>query len=723
MSTDRVVILTLTVLLVFSAFAPPAAGADEVEFRGKVVSKPDSGLLGIWTVSRYRVRVGSRTEIDTEKGAPSVGATVEIKGERRDSVVIAKEFKVLQPASGGDSSTGGTPAADGWKIIGWNDLGMHCMDGKDFSVFTMLPPANTIHAHVITPSGGLISDSTGVTLTYEAVADPTGSVNTTSAGKTNFWDYVLDLFGAPLTVDQGLAGSNMPGAANVPQPMKFEADHNWFTGEFIPISPYDDAGKKNYYPLMRIRATNSSGQLLASTDVVLPVSDEMDCRSCHASGSVSAARPADGWVFNTTDSEKDYKLNILKLHDERNRTNPAYGLALSEKGYNAGGLLATVETDKTPILCANCHPTNALPVPGIATIKPLTQALHGLHAGVRFNGIPLNDENNRTACYSCHPGAETRCLRGAMGAAVSADGSMAMQCQSCHGSMSQVGSPARNGWFDEPRCESCHSGTATQNNGQIRYTSVFEPSGAERDAVDATFAVNTGKLYRFSAGHGGLQCSGCHGSTHAIYASSHENDNLQNIALQGHEGTLAECTACHATMPRTIRGGPHGMHPIGPDWLDRHKDAAEGGGQRQCQSCHGVDYRGTELSRALGDRTLRTEFGTKVFWKGFQIGCYACHNGPSNEGANRNRPPSVSNASLTTTEGMPKSILLIASDPDGNPLTLRIVSQPANGTVALSGSTAIFHPHPSFTGTDTFTFAAWDGSTNSNLGTVSVAVN
>jgi hypothetical protein len=289
--------------------------------------------------------------------------------------------------------------------------------------------------------------------------------------------------------------------------------------------------------------------------------------------------------------------------------------------------------------------------------------------------------------------------------------------------MSQVGSPARNGWFDEPRCESCHSGTATRNNGQIRYTSVFEPSGAERDAVDATFAVNTGKLYRFSAGHGGLQCSGCHGSTHAIYPSSHENDNLQNIALQGHEGTLAECTACHAAMPRTISGGPHGMHPIGPDWLDRHEDAAEDGGQRQCQSCHGVDYRGTELSRALGDRTLRTEFGIKVFWKGFQIGCYACHNGPSDDDANRNRPPAVSNAILATTEGMPKSIPLIASDPDGNPLTLRIVSQPSNGTVALTGSTAIFHPYPGFTGNDTFTFAAWDGSTNSNLGTVSVAVN
>ncbi len=32
-----------------------------------------------------------------------------------------------------------------WQVIGWNDLGMHCMDGTDFSVFSILPPYNTSH--------------------------------------------------------------------------------------------------------------------------------------------------------------------------------------------------------------------------------------------------------------------------------------------------------------------------------------------------------------------------------------------------------------------------------------------------------------------------------------------------------------------------------------------------------------------------------------------------
>ena len=71
------------------------------------------------------------------------------------------------------------------------------------------------------------------------------------------------------------------------------------------------------------------------------------------------------------------------------------------------------------------------------------------------------------------PVPRPQCLRGAMGAAVAADGSMEMQCQSCHGNMSQVGAANRVGWFMEPNCQSCHTGTATSNSGQIRYTSVL----------------------------------------------------------------------------------------------------------------------------------------------------------------------------------------------------------------------------------------------------------
>jgi hypothetical protein len=44
----------------------------------------------------------------------------------------------------------GTLAASGATsaLVGWNNLGMHCMD-SDFSVFSILPPYNTIEAQLI----------------------------------------------------------------------------------------------------------------------------------------------------------------------------------------------------------------------------------------------------------------------------------------------------------------------------------------------------------------------------------------------------------------------------------------------------------------------------------------------------------------------------------------------------------------------------------------------
>ncbi len=68
-------------------------------------------------------------------------------------------------------------------VLGWNNLGMHCMD-SDYSVFSILPPYNTIEAQLIV-GGKLITNGAGYTITYQAGADPTGSFNSTSAGKGN----------------------------------------------------------------------------------------------------------------------------------------------------------------------------------------------------------------------------------------------------------------------------------------------------------------------------------------------------------------------------------------------------------------------------------------------------------------------------------------------------------------------------------------------------------
>lgn len=539
--------------------------------------------------------------------------------------------------SGGDgeSSTSTMQQSNTTHVLtAWNDLGMHCMDGNDFSVFSVLPPYNNLHAQIKDKNGDLVT--TGITLTYEATQGTDGKINTTSiktlAGtdKTNFWDYVADLFGETLDPDMGLAGN--PMASTVPTNMTFNKNHQWWEAEGIPISPYNDDGSKNYYPLVKVVAKDTSGKILAEVKTVLPVSDEMDCKRCHASTSITNdAQPSSGWV-NDTDAQKDYKYNILRLHDEKNPHAVSDNIvALQDLGYDydTQGLEATALAG-VPVLCVACHKSNALPGVGLE-LKAFTQAMHGRHASVTdpLSGMKLSDSENRSACYTCHPGAQTECLRGSMGDAKNSDGSSKMQCQSCHGTMQAVGDANREGWFNQPNCQACH------HDGKQEVSAIDPATNTLRHVIDTRFATNvntpvTGiSLYRFSTGHGELQCEACHGSTHAIYPA-HNADNLVSEAVQGHSGTIAECTACHTTVPNTVTGGPHGMHPVGQSWISDHQDPAESN-VAQCKACHGSDYRGSVLSKTWTNRTFTIEEEQKNFAKGHQISCYDCHNGPSGD--------------------------------------------------------------------------------------------
>ncbi|MBZ5725787.1 MAG: hypothetical protein LAP87_12405 [Acidobacteriia bacterium] len=524
------------------------------------------------------------------------------------------------------------------KVIGWNDLGMHCQDGKDFSVFSVLPPYNTFHAHVIDSTGKLVTPangSAGYTLTYQAVTDPfTSTLNSTSAGKTNFWQYAASLFGMPgaLAPEMGLKGFAMPGAGNTPQAMTFSTADNTWAAVGVPITPVADNGATNYLPMMRLVAKNAAGTVLGSTDIVLPVSDELSCGACHASNTgTTAAMPTAGWSTNA-DPVKALKLNILRKHDDHFRTNALFQSAATQVGYNPAGLETT--SSAKPVLCAQCHGSNALSMAGVTGIPPLTTAVHTLHALVvdPATNQTMDSATTRDSCYRCHPGPATKCLRGAMGNQKTASGANAIECQSCHGSMNNVAVATRNGWLDEPNCQACHTGTATTNSGQIAYTSVFTSGTTVRIAADQTFATNPNtpapgiSLYRFSTGHGGLQCEACHGSTHAEYPSSNGNDNVQSTALQGHVGALAECSACHTTVPTTTNGGPHGLHPVGSTWVSRHQNVA-GGNQASCQPCHGTHCRGTILSKTQADRSLAGH----IFPRGTIIGWYSCHNGPNGD--------------------------------------------------------------------------------------------
>jgi hypothetical protein len=511
------------------------------------------------------------------------------------------------------------------------------MDGKDYSVFAVLPPYNTIYAKLLTKGGQPAPVSTGVSITYVAMRDASGSINTTSYGtssvaqKTNFWNYVRTTFLGQPPQDVGL--HNYPVQSFTPQAMTYDSTKAAWKAEGIPTAPYDDSGASKPYPMAQLVAKDSSGATLATTTVVLAVSDEMSCTNCHSTNTNSAAMPSGGWITQYT-AAQNVKLNILKKHDDTHPISAAVLAAVQAKGYTTyqaslyqtalnGGAL------NNPVLCAACHTSNALNAAGLNTgltspaVPALTTSMHSVHSNVSLPGSTASLDNATdpaNSCYQCHPGVNTKCQRGTMSG---------VACFNCHGNLSRVAAATRSGWLDEPNCQMCHQNGTTYATA---FTSTdLGPTGTQRTSTDATFATNanvpsTGfSLYRFSKGHGSMECSACHGSQHAEYPTNQANDNVSSTNLQGYAGPVIECSVCHgASLTTTNNGGPHGMHTVGSAWVSAHPNYAQGN-TSLCAYCHGADYRGSTRSQIRTQRTLAGH----TFPAGHQISCYDCHNGPS----------------------------------------------------------------------------------------------
>jgi hypothetical protein len=520
-----------------------------------------------------------------------------------------------------------------------------------------------------------------------------------------------------------------PYAANVPQPFALFyrnfpffvnflfgysiSGTNWFSAEGIPLTPFDDLGRSNPYPLMRVQARAVSGNslslkagtVMSSLDTVTPVSGEVDCRNCHTSaidggsgiatdgeGFQVATRfddPQYGQVPEAVSIEYAYDINILRLHDRKHGTNLQ---------------------SSTPVSCQRCHYTPALDLAHLGpqdvngreqtSHQSFSRVMHGFHGSLGlFPEMPspvgrssaVRDSILGQTCYQCHPGAETKCFRGAMFNAGQA-------CQDCHGNMSQVGNDfsknvsastpgkfivagdfytnantPRVPWANEPLCQSCHTGDVLSNlagssgvlnnSDGLRLVQTYRTGDANAKPIVATnrrFAENqTGSgnatkqvLYRLSRGHGGIFCEGCHGSTHAEWpnATANANDNLAATQLQGHDGKIMECSTCHGSNTFSLsdfRGnfdangwmkGPHGMHPVNDRmWIAGHHDVFEDRTTPAgaCQACHGDRLQGSPLAEVAADRTIRADDRTVVLKKGTQVSCSLCHENPYRGGRSR----------------------------------------------------------------------------------------
>ena len=302
---------------------------------------------------------------------------------------------------------------------------------------------------------------------------------------------------------------------------------NWFAADGIPMTPYDDFGGDNPFPLMRIQArtantslTGQAGQVVASVDTVTPVSAEATCYLCHTSSvdggnGQAACLPgsdvgcsAEGSLrsvtkFTVVTASQDPSSGIIPAMSAENGRLIKISLhCMTQK--NATRLVNSTG----PVVCQKCHYSPALDLAQVGPLGPTdpsangreqtthhsnSNALHSFHGQFTdlfvdmvppnnsqrmTGGVPLINAYVQTtlnnSCYRCHPGLTTKCLRGAM-----YNGGLI--CQDCHGNMRQVGNdfsshfsasnPFPGGadmnlrvpWAKEPACGACHSGDAVSN--------------------------------------------------------------------------------------------------------------------------------------------------------------------------------------------------------------------------------------------------------------------
>jgi hypothetical protein len=89
-----------------------------------------------------------------------------------------------------------------------------------------------------------------------------------------------------------------------------------------------------------------------------------------------------------------------------------------------------------------------------------------------------------------------------------------------------------------------------------------------------------------------------------------------------------------------------------------------------------------------------------------------------------NDTPVASSSTVTVPLDMPTPIILLATDPENDPLTYTIIDNPIQGTVSRTekSDSYLYTPNKNITGADMFTFTASDGTSTSNKATVTINI-
>ena len=585
---------------------------------------------------------------------------------------------------------------DDFTVIAVNDLGMHCGD-MDTRILTILPPFNVMHAVVLLKgaNGPVALDNTQVEVIYSAASnpnDPALKLSPTlapdgSVFKTNFWESVEDgaydplyppalaplddlmvedlslpvpdieelvLGSGELILDfQAMPGIDEPYEDNHPEhfelfvrdypffmnlPFGYVAnDVNWFSAEGIPISTFDDSGRENSYPLVRVQALATKGnrlgkpdgEVLASIDTVLPVSGEANCAGCHAA-------LEDGGNGEGTQLLVDNDIELIESEDDPNAESVPHVVSVEYASdmnilllhdLKHGDLYSPPLVERTPVLCQVCHYTPALDLAQMGPLGPddelangreqmvnktMSRVMHtthystGLFAELPPPTDPLRTADQKTSpvndyewntllgsCFQCHPGERTKCLRGPMYNA-------GILCQDCHGNMGQVGNDfsadvslenpgafvladdfytnpdtPRVPWANEPGCQSCHTGDALSN------------LAVEDDTIAAADGIRLLQAYRV----GDPKATPILATNRRFAENQLENGNpmLYRVSIDTHAGIF--CEACH--------GPTHGewpvVNPMANDQVAANQLQGHSGFIIECATCHETTDSGLPL--------------------------------------------------------------------------------------------------------------------------------
>jgi hypothetical protein len=437
-----------------------------------------------------------RQDLSSSSPTPTVASTTAPTSSPATATTSGMTMAATQEMS---STVTQTMTETKYIVLGWNNLGMHCYN-PDFSNLAILPPYNTLVAQVVKVGEPPQIITSGVIVEYSFPDNTYSAGMTGQPDKTNFWQFEQALYGVTTAPNVGLTGKGLTGT------MDLAKDGAYYVAEGIPLTDISDQDVASMTPnpyqtaLITVKDENDPTRVLAQLTVVAPVSTELSCVNCHADDADATTR------YPITPTGK-VETNILAIHDYLNVISYTQYLA------NYPDLLAkTPLLDNQPVNCDWCHSSNAVGAAAVGDVKSLSNAMHGHHNPTNAPDITPDTDG----CYNCHPGPTTQCLRDTMSQ------NFAMNCTNCHGDITVV---AQNPdpWLNEPKCSN---------------------TGCHGSGYDTTLA-----LYRQSTGHGGIFCEACHDSTHAISPSREASDSIKFIALQGHAGSLSDCTVCHGVTP------------------------------------------------------------------------------------------------------------------------------------------------------------------------------